>query len=165
MYAGQGDSRPHRLVVRTRRSAPRQIAQPQRQYLGAVAVGRSTDRGRPHRRCARRECAGLARESPPGGVTAARRVFACRNYLRPRRVLAAFLAGAFLAGALVAAFLAGALVAALRTGALVAAFLAGALVAAFLAGALVAAFLAGALVAAFLAGALVAAFLAGALVA
>ena len=30
------------VVVRTRRSAPRQIAQPQRQYLGAVAVGRSS---------------------------------------------------------------------------------------------------------------------------
>ena len=66
LHTGQGDSGPDRVVVRTRRSAPRQIPQPQGQYVGALAVRRPTGGGRPHRRRAGRQRAGLTREYPSG---------------------------------------------------------------------------------------------------
>ena len=54
LHSGQGDSGPDRLVVRARRGTPGQVAQPQGQYLGAVAGQRPADRGRSHRQRAGR---------------------------------------------------------------------------------------------------------------
>ncbi len=113
LHAGQGDSGPDRLVVRTRRGASRQVPQPQGQHVGAVAVG-AAGWWRPTTSAARwPPTCGPNTRIPFGGIAATRRVSACGISLTCGRAWpAAFLAGAFLARllgrALVAAFLAGA---------------------------------------------------------